>query len=308
MPTPGPRGGTVASAPEAVSAAPAPAFAHVREWLLDGLGLALFMVSACVFAVLLEWPGSPVHHALPEPLLRRALMGLAMGATLVANVQAPWGRRSGAHFNPAFTLAFWRLGRVRTADLLGYAVAQAAGAVAGVALAAAILGAPLADPHVHHVVTRPGPAGVAAAFAAEVAIAFALASVVFRLVASPAHAGRTPWVAGALLAAWITFESPLSGTSMNPARSLGSALVSGDWTAFAIYLVAPPLAFVAAAETWRFTAVRRRAGARGCAKLLHRADEDCHFCGQRGRGSSGTRDGVPAFPSDNRSRGPSARP
>ena len=196
-----------------MSQAPAPSrsrpFPHVIEYLLDGLGLGLFLVSACAFALLLEHPGSPVRQVLPDRLARQALMGLAMGATLVGIVHSPCGRRSGAHLNPAVTLAFWRLGRVRGDDLAGYALGQFAGAAAGVALVTWLAGPALADPHVHYVVTRPGPAGVVAALAAEFAITFALFSVVLRVMADARRAAFTPWAAGALLALYITFESPV---------------------------------------------------------------------------------------------------
>src|SRR5690242_13308176 len=86
---------------------------HWREALMEALGLCLFMVSAGVFGTLLEYPGSPIHRAISDPFARRALMGLAMGLTAIGLVYSPWGRRSGAHLNPAFTWTFFRLGRVR---------------------------------------------------------------------------------------------------------------------------------------------------------------------------------------------------
>ena len=118
------------------------------------------------------------------------------------------------------------------ADLLGYALAQVAGGVLGVTLMAWIAGPAMAHPSVDFVATRPGPAGAGVAFAAELAIAFVLFSAVLRVMASPRRAAHTPWVAGALLAAYITFESPLSGTSMNPARTFGSALLARDFRQF----------------------------------------------------------------------------
>lgn len=274
---------------------------RLPEYLADGLGLAMFMVSACAFALLLEHPASPVHQALPDATLRRLLMGLAMGGTLVANVMAPWGRRSGAHWNPGVTLAFWRLGHVRTADVIGYVLAQFAGGVAGVALVAVITGGALADPHVHYVATLPGPAGAGVAFAAEFAISFLMLTVVLRLTASERHQSLTPWAAGALLALFIAVESPLSGTSLNPARTFGSAFFAGTWSTYAIYLAAPPLAMLAAVEMWRLECwlLGERMG--GCAKLLHRDDEPCHFCGQTGREHSGTSAAPVAFTAGRRS-------
>ena len=274
---------------------------RLPEYLADGLGLAVFMVSACTFALLLEHPGSPLRQALPNDAVRRALMGLAMGGTLVANVMAPWGRRSGAHWNPGVTLAFWRLGHVRNADVAGYVLAQFAGGAAGVALVAWLAGPALADPHVHYVVTRPGPAGVAAALVAEALISFLMLSVVVRMIASERYKDWTPWAAGALLALFIAFESPFSGTSLNPARTFGSALLARDWSAFPIYLLAPPLAMFAAVEAWRLECRLRSTRMSGCAKLLHRDDEPCIFCGQAGLQNTGTSPGQAAFTTGRRS-------
>ena len=64
---------------------------------MEALGLGLFMASACGFATLLEHPDSPLHRSISDPLLRRVLMGLAMGLTAIGLIYSPWGRRSGAH-------------------------------------------------------------------------------------------------------------------------------------------------------------------------------------------------------------------
>jgi aquaporin Z len=89
-----------------------------------------FMVSACGFTVLLFHPASPAVQAIPSEFVRRWLTGLAMGATAIALIYSPWGRRSGAHFNPAVTLTFLRLGNVAPRDAAGYVLAQFVGGVA----------------------------------------------------------------------------------------------------------------------------------------------------------------------------------
>jgi aquaporin Z len=82
----------------------------------------MMMAGLCV--ILLEHPQSALSHAIPSADLRRALIGIAMGATAVAIIYSPWGRQSGAHLNPAVTLAFLRLGKVAPADALFYVLAQ----------------------------------------------------------------------------------------------------------------------------------------------------------------------------------------
>jgi len=246
---------------------------HWPEYAMEAAGLGLFMASACTFGVLLGHPGSRVVRAIGAPLVLRGCMGLAMGATAIALVLSPWGKRSGAHFNPAVTLTFLRLGTIAPRDALGYVTAQIVGGLAGVAVAAAALGRLLAEPPVRYVVTA-GAYGPATAFAAELAISFVLMSAVLAFAGTPALNRYTAFVAGALIAAFITFEAPLSGMSMNPARSLASAVHAGWWSAFWIYLVAPPLGMLAAAEL-RLRLVRAPAAL--CAKLHHDNPARCIF-------------------------------
>jgi aquaporin Z len=160
----------------------------------------------------------------------RALMGLAMGLTALGLVLSPWGKRSGAHFNPAVTLTFYRLGKIAPFDAAFYVLAQFAGAAAGVLIAAALLRSALAHPAVHYVVTA-GAYGDAVAFAGEVAISFGLMIAVLAFANTPTWNRFTPAVVATLIALCITFEAPLSGTSMNPARTLASALPARFWDA-----------------------------------------------------------------------------
>jgi len=242
---------------------------------MEAAGLGLFMVSACLFGALLEHPASPVRQALPDGTTRRVLMGLAMGATAAAIIYSPWGQRSGAHINPAVTLTFLRLGKVQRADAALYMAAQAAGGVLGVVVAATVLGSAVSHPAVSWVATVPGPPGVGAAFAAEVAISFGLMLTVLAF-SSSRFARLTGLAAAFLVATWISVEAPVSGMSMNPARTVASALPSGIWTGAWIYFVAPPLGMLAAAQG--FTALTR-GRAHHCAKLDHPPTVRCIFCG-----------------------------
>lgn len=250
---------------------------HWPEYLMEAAGLGLFMISACAFATILEHSASPVRQAVTDPFLRRIPMGLAMGLTAVAIIYSPWGQQSGAHLNPSVTLAFFRLGKVHPWDGLFYVVAQFAGGVAGVLLAAAGLGQVIADPTVNYVVTSPGAGGSGVAFVAEVVISFGLMLVVLSVSNAGHLAPLTGLFAGALVATYIAVEAPLSGMSMNPARTFGSALPAGMWTALWVYFTAPPLGMLLAAEVYL-----RLKGARGviCAKLHHQNRKHCIFrCG-----------------------------
>ncbi len=241
---------------------------------MEAAELGVFMFLACAFGVLLEYPGSPVHQSLPDPTLRRVLMGMAMGLTAIAIIYSPWGKRSGAHFNPSVTLTFWRLGKVHGVDALFYAIFQFIGAVGGVMLSALILRNALTQPPVSYVATLPGADGTAVAFFAEAIIAFIQMTVALNVSNRMNIARYTGLFAGALVAIYISVESPLSGMSMNPARTFGSAFNAGIWNSLWIYFTAPPLGMLLAAETYL-----RLKGARAvlCAKLHHHNHERCIF-------------------------------
>jgi aquaporin Z len=247
---------------------------HLPEYALEALGLGLFMVAAVGAATLLEHPASPLRHALPDALGRRALMGLAMGATSIGLVYSPIGARSGGHFNPATTAMFYRLGRVAGSDLVGYAVAQALGGLAGLAFARLAFAPWIGAPTVRYVATSPGPWGVAPAFAAEVAMTFLLMSVVLRVSNHRYWSRWTGAIAGLLVALYITIEAPISGMSLNPARSLGPSFATGELDRFWIYLAAPPIGMLLAAELY----VRTRGLSQVfCAKLHHHSPARCIF-------------------------------
>lgn len=246
---------------------------HWPEYLIEAWCLGAFMISACFFGVAFFHPASPAVAAVGIGL-RDLLMGVAMGSTAIAIIRSPWGRRSGAHFNPAVTLAFLRLKKIEPPDAVFYIAAHFIGGVIGVVLSWLVLGDLLADSAVNFVVTVPGGYGLAIAFGAEFAIAFAMMSMILFAGNSRSLARYTPFYAGALVAAYITFEAPLSGMSMNPARTFASAAMANVWTGWWIYLTAPPIAMLAAAELFARTRWRHSVP---CAKLDHFGRERCIF-------------------------------
>ena len=217
-------------------------------YFFEGLELALFMLSACAFTVFLFDPGWPLLHLLPSALGRRLLMGIAMGVTAVLIIHSPMGKRSGAHFNPAITLTYLRLGKIGRRDASFYVLFQFLGAIFGVWVAALIFGSTLAAPSVKYAVTVPGIGGAAGAFGAEFLMASVLMGVVLWSSNIPAIAGATSYLVGALIAIYIVVFAPVSGFSINPARTTGSAVFAWVWTAVWVYFSAPLMGMLAAAE------------------------------------------------------------
>ncbi|HXV75338.1 MAG TPA: aquaporin, partial [Candidatus Polarisedimenticolaceae bacterium] len=156
--------------------------------------------------------------------------------------------------------------------------------VAGLMIAWALLGNVLAQPEIRFVATLP-TGGAAAALAAEFVISFVTMLVVLVSTNGSSRGRYTGLIVGGLVAIYITFEQPLSGMSMNPARSFASALPSGAWHGFWIYVVAPLAGMLAAAEIHPRL---RGASAVRCAKLNHDNDQPCIFrCGYCVHGASG---------------------
>jgi aquaporin Z len=252
---------------------------HWPEYLMEAACLGTFMISAGLFTALLEYPNSPVRHAIPNDFVRLALNGLAMGLTAIGIIYSPWGARSGAHMNPAVTWTFFRLGKVKPWEALFYPIFQTLGGLGGVLLVEFGLGRIFTDAPVRYVVTVPGKAGVATAFVAEMAIACGMMLMVLFMTNTAKLSRFTGLFGGTLVFLYITFEGPLSGMSINPARTVASALPSGIWTAAWIYFVAPIGGMFLAVELYRALSK----GTQGaCAKWNHDMRHRCIFCGHPG--------------------------
>ena len=153
-------------------------------------------------------------------------------------------------------------------------MAQFSGGALGLWLVSRAIGKAVEHPAVNYVVTTPGPAGSGTAFVAEALISFGLMLVVLMVSNTTSLNAWTGCVAGALVATYIAIEAPLSGMSMNPARSFASALPAHLWTAFWIYLTAPLIGMLLAAEVY----VRVHGAHRVlCAKLHHHNNTRCIF-------------------------------
>ena len=251
---------------------------HWKEYLAEALGLGLFMVAAGLTATALDAPGSVVHRWIASADLRRMVGGIAMGLTAIGLIYSPWGKRSGAHMNPAVTLGFLLLGKIRPRDAFFYITAQFLGGLVGVVLVLGLLGDAFSAQPVSFASTMPGPRGAAVAFVAELAISFGM---LFAVLRAAAHARLAPYagvVAGLLVALYISVEAPLSGMSMNPARSFASAAPGALFHDLWIYFVAPPLGMLLAASLIRR---RERRHSSLCAKVVHDLSQPCIHCGHQ---------------------------
>lgn len=247
---------------------------HWVEYLCEAGLLGTFMLAACGAVVGLHHPGSWAARRVTRPAVRRAAVGVLMGCTAVGLIYSGPGTRSGAHLNPGVTLTFLVLGKVAPWDAVFYAAAQFLGALGGVGVARLVFGRVLAHASVGYAATRPGRHGAWAAWGGEFVIAFLMMSMVLWTSNRADLAPYTGLFAGVLVAAFIAVEAPISGMSMNPARTLGSAAWARAYGGLWVYFTAPPLAMLAAAGAY--------VGARGvsevyCAKLHHPHGGACVF-------------------------------
>jgi aquaporin Z len=246
--------------------------AHWQEFLIEAWGMAVLLLVSGLITALIE----PRFRTSWPAYARRLVEGLVIASTVVSLVYSPWGRRSGAHFNPAVTITFWWLGKVQAWDAFFYTVFQVVGAISGIFLAGLIIGGALRAPPVMWIVTQPGAAGIAVAFCAEFTIAFILMITILWVGGRPRIMNCTGLFAGTFVFLCICFEAPLSGFSMNPARSVASAAAALSWNGLWIYLTAPTTGMLAAAFLARSL---KSVPMMACAKLVHDRSTQCIHCG-----------------------------
>ncbi|HEY0792937.1 MAG TPA: aquaporin [Chthoniobacterales bacterium] len=245
---------------------------HWPEYFCEAALVALFVLADCLFTVFLKYGGSPFAPLVTPSYLRRLCLGLALGGATVALVLSPLGRISGAHMNPAITLTFLLLRKIKPFDAAWYVIGQTAGVVLALVLLAVTIPKPIMDPAVNYAVSTPGPAGELAAFAGEFGIAFVLMFIVLWVNNTPFLARLTPWFAACLVVLFVLVESPLSGATMDPAFATVADAFGHVWTGWWLYVASPLLGMPLAA--WAYSRTRRSVY---CAKLFHYSSHRCIF-------------------------------
>ncbi len=236
--------------------------------------MAMLMLCICGAGSLLYGRNSAVANMGLSWLARSALMGAIVAGGTFSIIHSPFGRRSGAHFNPALTMAYFSLGTMHRWDAFSYVMAHFFGGIAGVFFAHQLLGANLSDFPVRYVVTLPGRNGTMIALAAEFVTSFALMEVVLLASNHRKLARYTPAFVALVTVFYYMMAMSLSGYSVNPARSFSSALFARIWQGIWIYFIAPGLGMFAAAALYRKVAGAERVY---CAKVFHDFESNCPF-------------------------------
>ena len=215
-----------------------------QVFLAELVGTALLVLVGLSLVILMFGEGSPIPGVLPDEGWRRFITGFLFGTTGASIALSPIGERSGAHINPIVTLAFRLMGKIDLRTALGYVVAQLAGAVLGSLplLAWGSMGRSVAFG-----ATLPGPGySTQTVLLGEVITTFAMVTLLAVFLGFRRLRPFTPALFPFLYAVMVYAESPISGTSTNPARSLGPAIVSGQWGGWWIYWAGPIAGSVAA--------------------------------------------------------------
>ncbi|MHB8282173.1 MAG: MIP/aquaporin family protein [bacterium] len=207
-----------------------------RLYLSEFIGTALLIGVGVAFVILDFGKGSPVTALIPSFGMRRALTGFLFGSTGMLITFSPVGKWSGAHINPAVTFSFWMKGKIKGHVAIGYVISQLLGGITG-AFALLLWGS--LGKSVAYGSTTPGKEGALAAVLGESITTFCLIMGLFFFLGNKRLKHFTPVLFPFLYAVMVYLEAPISGTSTNPARSLGPSLVSGVWNGWWVYWIGP---------------------------------------------------------------------
>jgi aquaporin Z len=223
---------------------------HWPEYGSELLGTA-FLVFIALSAVTFNFgSGSPLAIVLPNSSVRRLITGLVLAGCGPLMAISPPGKLSGAHINPAVSLAFWLQGKMHQHDLVGYIASQFLGAALGAGLAVLLWRKRAAS--VHNGVTAPGVGyPIWSVFLIEMGCTCLLVLAIFLFVSSHCLMHWTPLMSWLLVALIYWQAAPISGSSLNPARSFGPALVSWFWCDQWVYYLASPIGALLAVVLFR---------------------------------------------------------
>ena len=244
-------------APREATARPAAPAVDALPWQLflsELVGTGVLLLAGLSLVILAFGAGSPIAEVVPGVKLRQAIVGFLFGCVGLVITLSPVGAVSGAHINPAVTLAFLLLGKIRPRTALGYVVAQLSGGVLGCLplLAWGDMGRSISFG-----ATVPGPGySTLAVLGGEVATTFGLVASLCVFLSLRELRRFTPFMIPFLYAVMVPLEAAISGTSTNPARSFGPAVVSQNYAGWWIYWAGPFLGTTVAILACSFLASR----------------------------------------------------
>lgn len=206
----------------------------LKAYISEFAGTALLLLVGLSAVIFINGLGSPILKLLPDAGIRRAITGFLFGTTGCLIALSPVGAISGAHINPTVSIAFWLRGSMKFKNMLGYVAAQMTGAVIG-CLPLVFWGEQAKS--IEYAATVPN--GITAAFIGETWTTFVLIAVILFFTSHQKIKNFTPFMMPVIYCIMVYLEAPLSGTSTNPARSFGPAVIAHIWQGYWLYWLAP---------------------------------------------------------------------
>lgn len=201
------------------------------------VGTALLVFGGLSVVIFMFGAGSPMPSLIPNEGVRRLITGFLFGTTGACIALSPVGKISGAHINPVVTLAFRLMGKLDLRTTIGFILAQLAGAVLG---CVPLLLWGTMGRSVEFGTTVPGNGyALSIVLGGEILTTFIMVSLLSIFLGFRKIRPFTPALFPPLYSIMVWLESPISGTSTNPARTFGPAILTGQWDGGWIYWIGP---------------------------------------------------------------------
>ncbi len=223
----------------------------LKKMVAEFIGTAVLVIFACGAAV------AATTSALGALTLTQAtlLIAVAFGLVIVAMAYSI-GNVSGCHINPAVSFGMWVAGRMTLKDMLCYWAAQFLGGIAGAGVLCVLFGSNAALGQNGFGASMPIVVGWKGALVVEVILTFVFVIAILGVTSKPEYSGVAGLVIGLTLTLVHIFGIPFTGTSVNPARSFGPALLAGGTalTQVWVFIIAPLIGAALAALVYKFIA------------------------------------------------------
>jgi aquaporin Z len=225
-----------------------------KLFLAEAIGTGLLLLFGLSIVIFNWGEGSVMPRLIPSEPARRLLTGFLFGTVGCLITISPVGKYSGAHINPAVTLAFWLRGKMKFLTMIGYVISQLIGGIIG-CIPLLLWGKQ--GESIQYGITLPGDAGLRAAFTGEIIATACLIIYLYIFIGRKRLRNYTPYGIPILYSILTWAEAPLSGCSTNPARSFAPALVAENFTDHWLYWVAPIIGMIIISLLFRWRRVNR---------------------------------------------------
>jgi aquaporin Z len=208
-----------------------------KFFISEFFGTALLLLGGLSIVIFMFGSGSPMAKLIPDIKIRQVITGFLFGSLGASIALSPIGKLSGAHINPAVTMVFWLFRKIEGRLAITYILAQLTGAIIG--CIPLLLWGQMGR-SIEFGVTVPGEGySLQTVMLGEVITTFTMVSLLVIFIGFRNIRQFTPYMFPFLYAIMVPLEAAISGTSTNPARSLGPAVISGEWNGWWIYLIGP---------------------------------------------------------------------